>query len=81
MKEILKNKLRTGDVICNWDKGRFILLLIDIDKKDIKKVLTRIINNFEKTYLCSNKIEIKHNYYKLQIIRLYKCCNEVIGKL
>ncbi|MFW6006813.1 MAG: hypothetical protein ACOCQ5_02405 [Halanaerobiales bacterium] len=64
-KIILKNQLRAGDVVCNCDNNHFVIMLTDIKRKDVRRVINRIENSFRTTYGRENKVEIKSSYYKV----------------
>ncbi len=40
--EVIKNKIRRGDVACRWEKSNFITLLYNIEESQVKIVYDRI---------------------------------------
>ena len=66
MKNILRNNLRCGDVICEWGSKNFLVMLMNIEKDDVKKVINRIKICFKETLNSQRDVEIYYNYYKVQ---------------
>ncbi|MFW6026854.1 MAG: hypothetical protein ACOCRX_10980 [Candidatus Woesearchaeota archaeon] len=64
-KIILKNQLRAGDVVCDCNNNHFVIMLTDIKKNDVRRVINRIENSFKTNYDKENKVEVKNSYYKV----------------
>ncbi|MFW5790650.1 MAG: diguanylate cyclase domain-containing protein [Bacillota bacterium] len=59
--DILKSKLRNGDVICQLDDDQYAIILYDINSKDTASVMARISNNFSNNNSKSvNELEIDY---------------------
>lgn len=50
LQEVLLNNLRKGDVISQWSKNRFVLLLMGMEFGQAEKILERIREKFEKIH-------------------------------
>lgn len=63
--EVLNSQLRCGDVVCRWSKNHYVLILVDIEKKDIEKVLDRIEKHFANCCTNNDYIKIKYRFYQI----------------
>jgi two-component SAPR family response regulator len=50
LKTLLLNNLRKGDIISQWDKNQFILLLAEMDQEQANRILGRIKGKFKKKH-------------------------------
>ena len=50
LKTLLLNNLRKGDIISQWDKNQFILLLAEMDQEQANRILGRIRENLKETF-------------------------------
>lgn len=62
MNNILKTKLRCGDIVCKWGEKNFLIMLMDIRSRNVKKVINRIESSFGEY----KEVEIYYNYYKIK---------------
>ena len=64
--EFLKSNLRSGDILCRWSREHFIMLLVDIEEKEVEEVLIRLRDNFMEKYNINPEdiIEILKNINK-----------------
>ncbi len=65
MVEVLKSQFRCGDVVCRWSKDLFTLLLINIEKENVEKILERVRSFFFRDYFNSEDVDIEYRYYKI----------------
>ena len=62
--DILRTKLRNGDVVCQLDDDQYAIILYDINSNDTASVMDRISNNYlKRNSNLKNKLEI--DYQKL----------------
>lgn len=66
IKDILKRRLRSGDVVCEWDINNYLILLMNINQKNVKKVVNRIENLFKNSIPESKQLHLYYDYYKIQ---------------
>lgn len=64
--EILRSQLRAGDLICHWRLKHFNILLMDIGKNEVEKVIRRIKRYFNSKYNPENKLELIFKNYQLK---------------
>ncbi len=62
MENILKTRLRCGDIVSKWGNKNFLIMLMNIKNQDVKKVIERIENSFGEY----KEIEIYYKYYKIK---------------
>ena len=48
LKDVLKDNLRQGDLVCRWEDDHYMVILNDINKENTNKVMERIYNKFFK---------------------------------
>ena len=58
IENILEKELRKGDVITRWDNNKYLMLLLDMSKTDVVKVIKRLRGEI------SEEIEIERNQIK-----------------
>lgn len=56
LKNIISNKLRKGDVLSKWNDSQLVVLIYDIEPKDINKINKRLREEFETRVLDKNII-------------------------
>jgi len=61
IENILKKELRKGDVITRWDDNKYLMLLLDMSKSDVIRVLNRVISSIQDSLKIA-KETIKYNY-------------------
>lgn len=65
MLDILKTRIRGGDVICRWDKSHFIILLYNIEKSGVETVFDRLRFFFYSEHDNPDEVKVDHKYYRV----------------
>ncbi len=65
MLDLLIRHLRSGDIVCRWDENHFIILLLDIENKDVDTVIARIENAFIARYGIPEGVRLEERSFKL----------------
>ena len=65
MKNVLKSNLRCGDVVCEWSNKNFLIMLMNIQKQEVNKVIKRIKNKFQDKFENNTKIKLYHDFHKM----------------
>ena len=64
LREILHEYLRSSDVVTRWQPNHYLQLAVGIDEDKIKKILSRIEENFQKEYPPLG-ISLSYKYQKI----------------
>lgn len=62
---ILSKHLRSGDVVCRWDSKHFIILLMNLKKKEVNRILKRIKKAFYAKNELPEGFSLKKRVYQL----------------
>jgi len=65
MLDLLIRHLRSGDIVCRWDERHFIILLLDIEEKDVSIVIDRIENAFIARYGMPDGVRLEERSFQL----------------
>ncbi len=64
--ELLSHHLRSGDIVCRWHQLHFVLMLVDIEKEAVEKILQRIENSFRALYRTPEWIGIETSISRIE---------------
>jgi hypothetical protein len=67
MLDLLIRHLRSGDIVCRWEEGHFIIILLDIDQEDVNIVIDRIENAFIARYGLPDGVSLEESSSKLEV--------------
>ncbi len=65
MLDLLIRHLRSGDIVCRWNERHFIILLLDIEEKDVSIVIDRIENAFIARYGMPDGVRLEERSFQL----------------
>ncbi len=62
LEKVTVNSLRKGDIVTRWNESQILMLLPGLNREQAEKVVSRIVNNYEKEYslqglILHNKVE------------------------
>ncbi len=64
--EMMTGQLRSGDIVCRWNKKLIIGLLVGLNKSEMEKVMERLNNSFYYIYNIPEEIELKIRFIEIK---------------
>jgi len=64
--EMITGQLRSGDIVCRWNKKLIIGLLVGLGKSEMGKVMERLHNSFYYIYNIPEDIELKKHFNEIK---------------
>lgn len=61
LKDVLKDNLRQGDLVCRWEDDHYMVILNDINRENTNKVMERIYNNYVTKH-ADNETQLLFDY-------------------